>query len=1181
MLFTAVCGLIPPVEAEAAYAPSSSVGKGTMSLDEIKAYINDEYLTYNFSTAEEMLETELAKGYLDYTTSADGMYSIYVNRYTGFLFYRNNYTGQILTSNPVNPGYSKLSNVQEIMSQITIKLTNAATSSSIAAMNSTQWSALYGQISVAAMHNGLRVSYTIGDTSTRFLLPGLITAEDFTSDILTPLLEAVEDTFADYDPENAIVFFDNPKYDKREENGGLLTTSMIRAYLQSVTLGTNSKPVLEVVTALQNILVRYSLKDPAAYADDPTMLEQMYKDYPITADGIAVYAYNMTVSTANKRNDSNNIKKYCPDYTIDMMYADEKECGYEHDSEQKPVFRCSLEYTFNEDGSLSIRLPANSISFDESAYTLEYITPLTYFGYGDMSDDGFIFFPDGSGTVVEFNDFYNVENGRKENLSLKAEIFGDDYCYSTITGAHREQITMPVYGLVTTLNTNKTTANTMSYLGNNAGDKVKAGYFAIIEEGASLAELQFSSGGTANIYGSVYASYSPYPSDTYDLSETLSVGQSTQYTIVSESKYTGSYVTRIQMLIEDSVGAALYGAGGYYNTTYTGMANYYRQYLKNDGTLGALENVSTELPLYIETLGSMNIIEKILTFPIETSIPLTTFDDVITMYNQLANAKEHVQSLIDENLAKAEEEKEKENSDELLVEEYLNAAESYRDLLTKINDIKNINFRLTGFANDGMYYTYPTKVKWERACGGEDGFESLVSKSNEINKAGATTFGVYPEFDFMYINNTTLFDGISERDTVSRMVDNRYAAKQVYNAVLQEYESFFTMVISSDALDGLYSEFLEDYSEYDVPSISVSTLGSDVNSNFDEDNPINRDDSRTNIMALLDRMANEDGYDLMLDKGNIYTVKYATHILNVATDSSHYRYSSYTVPFVGMILHGHVNYAGTPINYSGSVDYEILRSIENGAAPYYILCYQNTQHLKEDEELNEYYGVDYKTWYSDLLLTYNELNTQIGGLQEYEIVDHYTVIAEREREESEKQDNYNNIEAEYLMLLENEMKAKLDATFDQLKAEQKYDERVKILIDAATITEQFKSIVADGDLTFNSESFSVALGALIDEYTTEYSGSSDESLNVNVEIDGVENYVSEYNYHTDSDARDEDYVYTDYTLDNGKVVIVTYKHPTTGDEVRFILNFNIYTVNVNIDGEIITLDKYEYEPIKG
>ena len=120
-----------------------------------------------------------------------------------------------------------------------------------------------------------------------------------------------------------------------------------------------------------------------------------------------------------------------------------------------------------------------------------------------------------------------------------------------------------------------------------------------------------------------------------------------------------------------------------------------------------------------------------------------------------------------------------------------------------------------------------------------------------------------------------MFDGISESDSGSRMVDNRYASKQVYNSVLQEFESLFTLVVSPDALDGLYSEFNEEYSEYGHKYLSASTLGSDVNSNFDEENPINRDDAVNSVTALLNRMAKEDGYNLMVDTGNIYAVKYA------------------------------------------------------------------------------------------------------------------------------------------------------------------------------------------------------------------------------------------------------------------------------------------------------------------
>ncbi len=1177
LLFASVSVVIPATEAEAAYSPSSSVSEATMTLDEIKTYVSEQYLKYNFSSAEEMLAYELEAGYLDYSTTADGLYSIYVNRYTGFLYYRNNFSGQILTSNPVNPGYSKLTTViaEDIMSQLSIKMYETSVSSNQFNYNSVHWGSMYGQISVSEIAGGLRVNYTLGDTSTRYLLPGIITAEDFTNDIIVPMLNALGDKFEEINPDLAFDFVGS-KYDTIAETG-YIEFSKLQGYITEVQMLTNNNKQIYngYINPIMLLSNAYSLKNPALFEGDTETLANWAKLYPITAEGVAVYVFDMTVDNSIKKEYSNYIKTLCPDYTITDMYEDEAECGYVHKEEQKLVLRCALEYTFNDDGSLSVRLPANSISFDETVYTLKSITPLQYFGCGDMTEEGFIFFPDGSGTVVSFGDFYNEDTGKKTNLSLYADVFGHDYCYSTITGAHRQQITMPVYGLVTKLNNNETTEEMVEAAGATLKEKTETGYFAILEEGATLAQLNFISGGSSHKFVNVYASYSPYPSDEYDLSKTLSVGSLGTYTIVSKSKYTGSYITRYTMLVDDSIGMPLYGAGGYYNTTYSGMASYYRNYLKADGTLGALELMSDDIPLYIETFGTMSILTKVLTFPVETTIPLTTFEDIVTMYNELAKATEHVQELIDECYANAEAAEE-----EVQKEIYRLQAKEYEELLTKIADVKNINFRLTGFANGGMYFTYPTKVKWERKCGGKDGFVDLVATAKAASGESGINFGIYPEFDFMYISNTSAFDGINKRNTASRMVDNRYASKQIYNAVLQKYENFFTLVISSDALDSLYTKFLKDYSEYDIKNLSASTLGSDINSNFDKDNSINRDQARQDVIALLDRIANTDGYSLMVDSGNIYTVKYAEHILNVATDSSHFQFSSYAVPFVGMILHGHVNYAGTPINYSGSTDYEILRSIENGAAPYFILCYQNTSYMKEDEQLNKYYGVNYGAWYADMLVAYHELNSQIGSLQDYEITDHKTVIVERNREESEKLSNYKNLEAEYLELLENDVIAKLNAKFAELKEAGKYDERVKVVFDTAAIIAQLKTAIEANDLTFDEAAFVAKLNVLVASYTDQYPGSENDALNVEVTIGAMDDYVSKYSFYTLSDClADDDYVVTDYTLDNGKVAIVTYQK---GDSVvRFILNYNIYTVNVRLDGELYTLDKYSYVKVEG
>ncbi|MBQ8689597.1 MAG: hypothetical protein IJ515_04460 [Clostridia bacterium] len=1194
MLFTAIAVVIPPVEASAAHTPSTSVSEADMSLEEIQNYISNEYLLYNFSTAEEMLSYELEKGYLDSSTTADGLYSIYVNRYSGFLYYRNNFSGQILTSNPINPGYQNtdpenlevLASAEDIMSQISVQLEEVSVSSNKHNYNSVKWAAKLGQISVSAISGGLRVSYTLGDTSTRFLLPGAITAKDFTTDILTPMILTLEEEF-----EKAVLedqykgFFGNNLYDRIEKDGHI-DPKRLENYLNTVQAATDKvdKFYDNYILPLKTMISVYTFLDPGAEGESPEYIAKMAEKYPILAEGVPVWYYDMNTDNAKKRQHEGFIEDFCPEYSMTAMYEDEKECGYVHVNEQKLVVRCALEYTFNEDGTLSVRLPANSISFDESVYTLKTVTPLQYFGYGDMTTDGFIFFPDGSGTVINFNDFHNEDEKRVIPLSVQSNVFGHDYCYATLSGRHREQITMPVYGVVTESNTNATTKSALVSAGITDNEMLETGYFAILEEGASLANLQYSSGGPEHKFGSVYAAYEPYPSDEYDLSQTLSVGDAKKYTIVAESKYTGSYITRITMLMDEAVGGTFYGEGNYYETSYVGMASYYRNYLKADGTLSAIELVSDDIPLYIESLGSMTITEKILTFPIEKSIPLTSFDDVITMYNEISNAKEHIEGLIESCRTTSEAEaKELEEDDkpDLAKEVRENAAKKiaeYEELLTKVQEkINNINFKLTGFANDGMYYTYPSKVKWERACGGKKGFANLASVSNEISKEKDVNFSVFPEFDFLYVTNTAPFDGISKNKSLSRMVDNRYASKQVYNEVLQAYESFFTMVVSSDSLDELYSDFLDDYGKYDIDTLSVSTLGSDINSNFDKDNSINRDQSRENVIALLDRMANTDGYELMIDKGNIYSVKYATHILNVATDSSHLQMSSYSVPFVGMILHGHVNYASTPLNYSGSLEYEVLRSIENGAAPYFILCYQNTSHLKDDEVLNDYYGVNYSAWYAQMLITYTQLNSELAGLQDFEIVNHQTVIAERAKEADELLSNYNDIEDEYIANLKAELDAKLDAKFDELKLAQDYTTRINVTFDTAKVAEQFSAIAAATGLTFNAETFAKKLDEVVATYVAEYP-EVEGATHATIAIAGLDdpNYESKYSYTTSSDClAGDEYNYTDYTLDNGKVVIVTYKKGN--EEVRFLLNFNIYTVNVNVDGKIVTLNKYQYQ----
>ena len=105
--------------------------------------------------------------------------------------------------------------------------------------------------------------------------------------------------------------------------------------------------------------------------------------------------------------------------------------------------------------------------------------------------------------------------------------------------------------------------------------------------------------------------------------------------------------------------------------------------------------------------------------------------------------------------------------------------------------------------------------------------------------------------------------------------------------------------------------------------------------------------------------------------------------------------------------------------------------------------------------------------------------------------------------------------------------------------------------------------------------FAAELDKVINKYLAEYPAAEGAYV---VSFDAIE-YSSQYSYITESLATDgKNYVYTDYTSDIDNISMVTYSNGT--DSVSFILNYNIYSVTVNLgNGQTFTIDSFGYVKI--
>lgn len=1004
MLCSAMTGMAALTTSAAGSSSSSDKEEGTVDPSTFES--GEDALSYRMSEALASPDDMLAFMEAKYTK---GNYTIYAYEKTGEVAIKDNVTGQVTFSNPYDVATSGSTNniKKQLLSQLVVTYLDNGKET---IYYSSEWAAELDQITVKNIRGGIRVEYTIGREQAKRLIPRWIEKSRFEEQILAPLQE----------------------YFATQEYGDFFYKQFYNFY--------SYKSLDNCVTDNEKNELMNTY---------PCTVKKEGTEYVKLMD---IYVFDPTASEVQMNKREEDIKNGCPDYSYEQLDYDHSLTGYTSTDENPPVFKMALEYTINDDG-FTVRLPANGIRFNQEKYTLQNVSVLPYMGAGNNNYTGYTFYPDGSGALFAFEDLAD-----EDTYAVSGQMYGADYAYHTLSGgAYQQDIRYPVFGMVENtryydcLDAEGNVINRISGVVYDilngelpSGiDEAKAeaiaakyslgdqqievsesrGYLAIVEEGDALAQLTYTHAGVVSPYDTVKMDFNPRPKDSYKLTDSISVGTTNEMTVVSSRKYVGSYRIRYIMLSDETVAAEKEQTQPetwtWYAAKWMGMAEAYRNYLIEKGVLTEMykdvaDSELQDIPLYIESFGATETIEKILSVPVTVQKALTSFEDVKTMYVNLLSQQ-----------------------------------------------VTNVNFKLTGFYNGGLYSSMPYKLKWEKVVSDETDFQELLNFAANISKGDYTevkayakevldedkanaliaylddeanqsairaSLDIFPDFEFSYTNGDEWFDGLSLSKHAVKTIDNRYTSKRMYSATQQKYIGYYQLAISPAYFSYFYEKLMETYGSYDnVTGISVGSLGTDLNSDFDEKEPYNREDSKSFVSKALEYFSNQN-LEVMVNGGNAYTWQFADHILNAPLDSSRYILASYSVPFLGVVLHGYVNFAGSALNMEGNTAYATLKAIENGAAAYFILSYQNTQILKEDSIYSQYYSVRYDIWFDDVVDIYNDLNSALKDVQNDLIINHEFLSGERVPDADE---------------LQNDMSAKYDAVLQYREELARYEEQMK------------------------------------------------------------------------------------------------------------------------------------------
>ena len=246
-------------------------------------------------------------------------------------------------------------------------------------------------------------------------------------------------------------------------------------------------------------------------------------------------------------------------YTTEDLEADNAAFGISSDAASKVRFEVVVEYRLDGE-ELSVSIPTDKLVYLDD-FPLYQIKLLENFATAENGDDGYILLPDGSGSLIEFDETV-VSRDLVSIPIYEADGTIQTTSFSTMT----QSVCLPVFGL----------------------KKNDSGVLGVIESGEASASIEAYRAGRNNENYAVYPVFNVVNMDFVYLS-----GNDALATVPAFQKklFDGSYTVNYRFLAGE-------------DATYVGMAKAYRRKLESEGKLTRL-SASTGVPMVVDTIGGV------------------------------------------------------------------------------------------------------------------------------------------------------------------------------------------------------------------------------------------------------------------------------------------------------------------------------------------------------------------------------------------------------------------------------------------------------------------------------------------------------------------------------------------------------------------------------------------------
>ncbi len=296
------------------------------------------------------------------------------------------------------------------------------------------------------------------------------------------------------------------------------------------------------------------------------------------------------------------------------------------------------------------------------------------------------------------------------------------------------------------------------------------------------------------------------------------------------------------------------------------------------------------------------------------------------------------------------------------------------DILSRLKSkgINNVYLRYSGALSGGLDEKNASKASPLGSLGGMSGVEELDSYAASLN------FSIF--YDIALISDT------DSSSTSLRTVNGerlKVSLDDVLTASGFPVKTADRYVSALSSLEKTVLNVLERFNNLDSTGYCITDAGMYAYTDL-----AGKVDRQTTTKIVAEKTVPlSTSNSVMIKGGNFYSLKNADIVSELPMACSRTQSDVYkSVPFVQIILHGIVEFSYDRINVYSDSKKAVLRCVEYGAVPGYVLT---DDVLVDDEKYTEIFAVD--SWINSMFDTYSSAGNVLNDLRGSRITNHYEV----------------------------------------------------------------------------------------------------------------------------------------------------------------------------------------------